>query len=282
MTITQTNPRNYAPSVRAIEDMWADQAATAGTYPFLAGIALEDLHDHFLHSASAEEKDRILYALLSESAAGDDLATLTVVRLFIAKAVRLARSCTALRSLPHTEAVSCSIAAFWEAARAYPLHRKSKTAANLYLNAMEIIDRQRVAGAEVFLAQDALDWAVERSSPHRIQRRPRSGRSSHVGIGNRSTQPRRSSTHEPLLPGPKPTIPAHTRHRTRPVQIRLPETRQPHQTQAHRRRSPARTKRRHLVKRKHPTNTHEGRPTEPAFCTLGVKCIFNTAQHPLA
>jgi hypothetical protein len=165
MTITQTNPRNYAPSVRAIEDSWTDQAATAGTYQFLGDIALEDLHDHFLHSASAEEKDRILYALLSESAAGDDLATLTVVRLFIAKAVRLARSCTALRSLPHTEAVSCSIAAFWEAARAYPLHRKSKTAANLYLNAMEIIDRQRVAGAEVFLAQDALDWAVERGAP---------------------------------------------------------------------------------------------------------------------
>lgn len=163
MTSTQTIFRSHAPSVLSVEETWTQQAALAGSYDVLGDIGLVDLYDHFLASASAEEKDRILYALLHEATAGDDLATLTVVRLFIPKAIRLARSCTALRALPHDEAVSSSLSAFWEAARTYPLHRKTKTAANLYLNAMEIIDRQRVAVAEVFLAQDALDWAVERN-----------------------------------------------------------------------------------------------------------------------
>lgn len=153
-------PRNTSPTLLAIESTWEQMArgAEADRFPTLGSLPLIELHEHFNRKTTAAAwKDRVLLELLEASTRGDELALHTVVRLFLPKAVKFARSCTALRGMELDDAIATAVSAIWQAARTYPIHRSSSPTANLNLNALSIISGGAAKDPELAVEDDYLE-----------------------------------------------------------------------------------------------------------------------------
>lgn len=160
MSTLTTAPRNTSPTLLAIESTWEQMARSAKTGHFLTlgTLPLLELHEHFNRSATAATwKDQVLLEMLGAAAQGDELALHTVVRLFLPKAVKFARSCSALRGMDLDDAIATAVSAIWQAARTYPVHRTSSPSANLHLNALSIISGGAAKDPELAVADDYLE-----------------------------------------------------------------------------------------------------------------------------
>lgn len=160
MTTITAAPRNTSPTLLAIESTWEQMArnAEAGRFPSLGTLPLLDLHEHFNRKTTdALWKDQVLLEMLAASTKGDELALHTVVRLFLPKAVKFARSCTALRGMDLDDAIATAVSAIWQAARTYPIHRSSSPVANLHLNALSIISGGAAKDPELAVEDDYLE-----------------------------------------------------------------------------------------------------------------------------
>lgn len=160
MSTLTTAPRNTSPTLLAIESIWEQMArsAEADRFPSLGTLPLIELHEHFNRKATATAwKDQVLLEMLGASTKGDELALHTVVRLFLPKAVKFARSCTALRGMDLDDAIATAVSAIWQAARTYPIYRRSSPSANLHLNALSIISGGAAKDAELAVEDDYLE-----------------------------------------------------------------------------------------------------------------------------
>ena len=160
MSTLTTAPRNTSPTLLAIESTWEQMARSAepGRFSTLGPLSLIELHTHFNRKATAAAwKDRMLLELLTASTTGDELALHTVVRLFLPKAVKFARSCTALRNMELDDAIATAVSAIWQAARTYPIHRASSPSSNLHLNALSIITGGAAKDPELAVEDDYLE-----------------------------------------------------------------------------------------------------------------------------
>ncbi|WP_316309513.1 RNA polymerase sigma factor [Clavibacter michiganensis] len=158
-------PRNTSPTVLSIESSWEQMARSVapGRFPALGDVALVDLHQRFNQSSTSSAwKDRVLLELLHAAVDGDSLAAHTVVRLFLPKAIKFARSCTALRALTLDDAIATAVSAVWQAARTYPVHRTSSPSANLQLNALGIISGGPASDSELTAEDDYLEARLNR------------------------------------------------------------------------------------------------------------------------
>lgn len=153
-------PRNTSPTLLAIESTWEQMArsATNDRFPALDNLPLIDLHEHFTReSTKTAWKERVLLELLAAASTGDELALHTVVRLFLPKATKFARSCTALRGMELDDAIATAVSAIWQAARTYPIHRTNSPMGNLHLNALSIISGGAAKDPELAVEDDYLE-----------------------------------------------------------------------------------------------------------------------------
>lgn len=160
MSTLTAAPRNTSPTLLAIESSWEQMAlrSSAGAFPSLGELPLVELHQHFNRKTTTLEwKDAVLRELLAAGVAGDELALHTVVRLYLPKAVKFARSCAALRGMELDDAIATSVSAIWQAARTYPIHRASSPSSNLHLNALSIITGGAAKDAELTVEDDYLE-----------------------------------------------------------------------------------------------------------------------------
>jgi len=165
MSTITTAPRNTSPTLLAIESTWEQMARGADVerFPALEGLPLVELHEYFNRDATpAAWKERVLLELLAAATIGDELALHTVVRLFLPKATRFARSCTALRGMELDDAIATAVSAIWQAARTYPMHRTNSPMGNLHLNALSIISGGAAKDPELAVEDDYLEARLNR------------------------------------------------------------------------------------------------------------------------
>jgi len=133
---------------------WADLAGSPGSAaaaerwgrscPALAGAASPEDMRARIAGPDVAARDAVLLALLELAQAGDVLAGRTVLQAMLGKAVRVAASAARRAEFggDQQEALSCTVAALWQAVQTYPVARRpSRVAANLALDTLGLVQR---------------------------------------------------------------------------------------------------------------------------------------------
>lgn len=155
---------NTAPCVTAIEQRWEQEAAHAAD-SLVPGLEAREQYRAFL-SWTNEQKDQALIELIRSSQAGSDFAQLTILRLFVGKAVKFARSCRGLVVLDLPSAVDQALSAFVIAIAEYPVTKQTKVASHLTLRVLQILDAENTstipacAGSEEMLGAMVVEESV--------------------------------------------------------------------------------------------------------------------------
>jgi hypothetical protein len=134
----------------------ADGTPWAQLAPALDGCCTTEQVLGVIRSGPLQVHDQVLHALLRRLAAGDELAGRTVLQTMLGRLPRMIRTAIA-RGLEDPPAAAAE--ALWEAIATYPLHRTTKVAANLALEALAALDGPRDRNSEL-AAGDLLDAHV--------------------------------------------------------------------------------------------------------------------------
>jgi len=113
-----------------------------------------------------EDPDAVLLALLEEAVAGDALAARVVLQAFLPKMVRMA-------ALDRAAEVDDYVTALWCEVVAYPVRRRrTSVAANLVLDTLKAVHRDRRPGCDVAVPPDLVVVAAERGPGHLVGAEP--------------------------------------------------------------------------------------------------------------
>ncbi|SDV00919.1 DNA-directed RNA polymerase specialized sigma subunit, sigma24 family [Microlunatus sagamiharensis] len=113
-----------------------------------------------------EDPDAVLLALLEEAVAGDGLAARVVLQAFLPKLVRMA-------GLDRAAEVDDYVTALWCEVVAYPVgRRRTSVAANLVLDTLKAVHRDRRPGCDVAVPPDLVVVAAERGPGHLVGSEP--------------------------------------------------------------------------------------------------------------
>lgn len=148
----------------------SEWAASLGTYPVPAAwssasslarfATLQEVLDAISRTASSQDIDAILHALLTLHRRGDQTAGRTVLQTMLGKVARTAHTA---RNRGLGDEYEAALAAMWSAIHGYPLHRTRSVAGNLALDALRQLERR--APEEVAVPQT---WLTEAEGAQHI------------------------------------------------------------------------------------------------------------------
>lgn len=134
-----------SPLADQLFDEWnAIHAHTLHDFAELGELTGEEAVTLIRQTQIAEDRDRLLVTLLTLEHAGDTFAGRVLLKSFMPLALRLASSCSSMRSLwqnSPADARTATIGVVWEVIHTYPLHRTSSVAGNLRGETLKALGR---------------------------------------------------------------------------------------------------------------------------------------------